>query len=388
LFTVTRARRDVGSNSTAGVVVTTRDQDGAFNRVLAADARIVFGKLYYVAGQLGGSWTRDSSGGATRSSPLWEAEYDRTGRSWGFNYKVTGIGEEFSAQSGFVPRNDIVEAHGFNRLSIYGSRGAWVEQLTIFAGPDRIWHYNGFLKNAIEGTESVDASLSLRGGWRASAHGEHHFVDFEQGDYTTYQVDQGGTLATYSPLAGVGDGFLVSGSLTTPTYQSMNATAKISRGRGAIFAEASRGYETRITGSLALRPTSSIRFTASNTYSRITRDRDGSEFARTIIPRLKLEYQPSRSLFFRVVGEYVAERQAALEDARTGDPLVVGGTPAAAEDSNRLRLDWLVSFEPTTGTVAFFGYGSSLDDASAFGFRKMQRVTDGFFVKLAYQIRR
>ncbi|MEO8139619.1 MAG: DUF5916 domain-containing protein [Gemmatimonadota bacterium] len=387
-FTVTRARRDIGSNSTAGVVVTTRDQDGAFNRVLAGDARIVFGKLYYVAGQLGGSWTRDLRGSPTRSSPLWEVEYDRTGRSWGFNYKVTGIGEDFSAQSGFVPRNDIVEAHGFNRLSFYGSRGALIEQLTVFAGPDRIWRYDGFLKHAIEGTESVDASLSMRGGWRASAHGEHHFVDFEPGDYATYEVDQGGTLSPYTPLAGVGNGFLVSASLTTPTWQSLNATAKISRGRGAIFAEASRGYETRITGSLALRPTNSIRLTASNTYSRITRDRDGSEFARTIIPRLKLEYQPIRSLFFRVVGEYVAQRQAALQDARTGDPLVVGGAPAASQESNRLRLDWLISFEPTTGTVAFFGYGSSLDDISAFEFRRMQRANDGFFVKLAYQIRR
>jgi len=388
LFTVTRARRDIGSNSTAGLVATTRDQDGAFNRVLAGDARIVFGKLYYVAAQLGGSWTRDLRGSATRGSPLWEAEYDRTGRSWGFNYKLTGIGQDFSAQSGFVPRNDVVEARAFNRVSFYGSRGALIEQFTVFAGPERIWHYDGFLKNAIEGTESGDANLSIRGGWRAGVHGEHHFVDFEPGDYTSYETSRGGTLSPYQPPAGVSDGFSFSGSVTTPTFQALNATAKLSRGRGAIFAEASRGYETRLTASLSLRPTGSIRLTASNTYSRITRDRDGSEFARTIIPRLKLEYQPSRSLFFRVVGEYVAQRRAALQDARTGDSLVVGGTPSTAQQSNRLRLDWLISFEPTTGTVAFFGYGSSLDDASPFGFRKMRRASDGFFVKLAYQFRR
>ncbi len=387
-FTVTRARRDIGSNSTAGVVVTTRDQDGAFNRVLAGDARLVFGKLYYVAAQLGGSWTRDTRTGTSRSSPLWEAEYDRTGRSWGFNYKLTGIGQDFTAQSGFVPRNDIVEAHGFNRVSFYGSRGALVEQLTVFAGPERIWHYDGFLRNSIEGVESADASLSLRGGWRASAHGEHNFVDFEAGDYTDYQVDQGGSLTPYAPPPGVSDGFSFSTGVTTPTYQKVDATAKVTRSRGAIFAEASRGYETRLSAGLSLRPTGSIRLTASSTFSRITRDRDGSEFARTIIPRLKLEYQPSRSLFFRVVGEYVAQRRAALVAAGSGAPLVVGGVAAPRQDSNRLRLDWLASFEPTTGTVAFFGYGSSLDDASAFGFRKMQRANDGFFVKLAYQLRR
>ncbi len=386
-FTVTRARRDIGSNSTGGLTLTTRDRDGAFNRVAAADVRIVFGKLYYVAGQLGGSWTRDLRGGPSLTSPLWEAEYDRTGRSWGFNYKVTGIGRDFSAQSGFVPRNDIVDAHAFNRLSFYGSRGALIEQFTVFGGAERIWHYDGFLKDAIEGTESADANLTLRGGWKVNGHGEHQFVDFEMSDYAGYQVDQGGTLVPYSPLAGVRDGFSFSTGITTPTFRAVNATAQVTRSRGAIFQEASRGYETRLTASLALRPTGSIRLSASNTYSRITRDRDGSEFARTIIPRVKLEYQPNRSLFFRVVGEYVAQRVAPLEDARTGDPLVINGAPSARDESNRLRLDWLISFEPTTGTVAFFGYGSSLDDTRPLGFRHVQRVSDGFFVKLAYQLR-
>ena len=387
-FTVTRVRRDIGANSTAGVTVTSRDQDGGFNRLVAADARFVFGKLYYVAGQLGGSWTRDNTGGGTSSSPLWEAEYDRTGRSWGFNYKLTGIGEDFEAQSGFVPRNDIVQAHGFNRLSFYGGRGALIEQFSVFGGPTRLWRYQDFLQGALEGSESVDLQFSLRGGWRASGHAEHNFTDLLPEDYASYTVDRGSGPVPYQPLSGVDDGFATSLSVTTPTWQSVNATGKVARNRGVIFAEGSRGYETRITGSLSLRPTGSIRFTASNTYSRITRARDGSEFARTIIPRLKLEYQPSRSLFFRVVGEYVSERLASLEDARTGDPLLVNGTLAGTSESDGLRVDWLASFEPSPGTVAFFGYGASLDDSNAFGFHRMKRSSDGFFVKLAYRIRR
>jgi hypothetical protein len=107
-----------------------------------------------------------------------------------------------------------------------------------------------------------------------------------------------------------------------------------------------------------------------------------------MIPRLKLEVQPNRSLFFRVIGEYVAERKAALEDARTGDPLTVDGTLAGRSESDRMRVDWLASFEPTPGTVAFFGYGASLDDSGPFTFQRVARSSDGFFVKLAYQIRR
>ncbi len=41
---------------------------------------------------------------------------------------------------------------------------------------------------------------------------------------------------------------------------------------------------------------------------------DGSEFARSTIPRLKVEYQPKRALFFRAIGEYRSERTAALVD--------------------------------------------------------------------------
>ncbi|MEO8635360.1 MAG: DUF5916 domain-containing protein [Gemmatimonadales bacterium] len=388
LHTITRVRRDIGVNSTAGLTITTRDQDGAVNRMIASDLRIVFGKLYYVAGQLGGSWTRSSRGASLRSSALWEGEFDRTGRSWGFNYKLTGIGNEFEAQSGFLQRNAIVSGRAFNRLSFYGGRGALLEALTVFAGPNRIWRYDDFITDAIEGDESIDATLTVRGGWKVSGHAEHSFVDFEPGAYGGYTVDPGTGPVAYQPLSGVDDGFEFSTGLTTPTFQTFNASARIARARGAIFPEGSRGYETRLTSSLSLRPTGSIRITGSTTWSRITRDRNGSEFARTIIPRLKLEYQPHRSLFFRVVSEYVSGRSAALEDARSGAPISVNGTATSASESNRLRVDWLASFEPSPGTVAFFGYGSSTDDSQPFKFRRLTRSSDGFFVKLAYQIRR
>lgn len=386
-FTITRLRQDVGANSTAGLVLTTRDQDGRFNRVAAADARIVFGKLYYVGAQLGGSMTRNTDSGDSQTSPIWEAEFDRTGRSWGFNYKITGIGEEFEAQSGFVPRNDIVTARAFNRFTYYGKRGAFLETASVFAGPTRFWRYDRAFGKTLEGSESLDLNVTLRGGWKPTAHAEHDFFNFEDGTYASYTVDHGSGPEAYNAPSGLSDGFALNMGLTTPTFQAMNASVKIARNRGAIFQEGSAGFETRLTGSITLRPTGTIRFIGSNTFSRITRDRDGTEFARTIIPRAQLEYQPTRSLFFRMISEYVSERRAALEDARTGDLLIVNGTPSTATASNRLRLDLLASFEPTPGTVAFLGYGAGLQEENAFKFRDLTRQTDGFFVKLAYLFR-
>ena len=263
-----------------------------------------------------------------------------------------------------------------------------MEQITIFGGPTRIWSYDGFLKDAIEGGESVESNVYLRGGWRVKGHLSHDFVDFDPGEYAGYESNRASGLSPYTPLAGVSNGFTANAGLTTPTYQSLDASVGVLRSRGPIFPEGASGYETRLTADLSLRPTGSVRVSLSETFLRLTRDRDGSEFARTIIPRLKLEFQPTRSLFFRVVGEYVAQRTAALEDARTGDPLSIDGSASVPDESNRMRVDWLVSFEPSPGTVAFFGYGASLEDTRAFGFRRVQRANDGFFVKLAYQLRK
>ncbi|HSE68477.1 MAG TPA: DUF5916 domain-containing protein [Gemmatimonadales bacterium] len=386
-FNIARVRHDVGANSTVGVTGTSKDASGTYNRVVAGDARIVFGKLYFVAGQAGGSWTRDSAGGDSRSSPILEAEFDRTGRSWGFNYKVTGIGPDFESQAGFVPRNDIVQAHAFNRFSIYGSKGAFLETANFFGGPFYTWVYGDFLqRGALEGLWRADADFTLRGGWEWNNHGEVGFTNFEHGAYNGYQVDQGGTLVTYDAPTGVDNWSLQTG-VTSPTWQKLDATLTLTRSQVPIFAEGSEGNETRVTGTLDLRPTGSVRISGSNTYSLITRRRDDSEFARTIIPRLKVEFQPTRAFFFRAVGEYVAQRRAPLEDADNGDPLVIDGQTQPFQESNGLRMDFLASFEPSPGTVAFLGYGSSLEDTQAFDFADMSRTSDGFFVKLAYQFR-
>jgi hypothetical protein len=88
-----------------------------------------------------------------------------------------------------------------------------------------------------------------------------------------------------------------------------------------------------------------------------------------------------------VIGEYRSERRAELLDPSTGDSLFVGGGAQPATEFNGFRLDLLASFEPTPGTVAFLGYGSSLESDSEFNWSRLQRVNDGFFVKLAYQVR-
>jgi hypothetical protein len=157
-------------------------------------------------------------------------------------------------------------------------------------------------------------------------------------------------------------------------------------GRAAIYQEAATGRLRVFAGEVALRPTSTVRVAATGTVLRLSR-LDGSEFAHATIPRLKVEYQPTRALFFRAIGEYRSERSAPLRDPSTGESLYVDGQPGSGSEFNGLRVDLLASFEPTPGTVAFLGYGSSLESDAEFNWSRLERVTDGFFLKLAYQIR-
>jgi hypothetical protein len=384
-FNITRLRRDFGRSSIAGATFTNRDIGDSHNRLLAGDFRYVW-SLYYTQFQYGASFTKDAAG--SRTAPIWLAEFDRTGRSWGFNYQLRGLGRGFDDQAGFVDslRSNVVHGHLFDRFTLYGARGALLENFTVFFAPERTWSYDRFgFQPALEGDELVDATFQLRGGWALNAHFQRDFVTFQDSTYADYTIGSAGG-PVYRP-AGDFSGFVWNAQVTTPTWRQFGARVHYRRGRAAIFQEGTTGRVWLLEGQMDMRPASTIRIALTGVVFRLER-LDGSEFARSTIPRLKVEYQPRRELFFRAIGEYRSDRTAALQDPATGAPLFVGGAAQPVSEFNGLRVDLLASFEPTPGTVAFFGYGSSLETDSEFNWSRLSRRNDGFFVKLAYQVRR
>jgi hypothetical protein len=385
LFNIARLRRDIGRSSQAGITFTDRTvtDSSAFNRVIAADTRIVFGRMYFFETQLGGAWTRHTD--ETRADPIWKVEVDRTGRAWGFNYALNGVGRDFESHSGFVNRRNVITARAANRLTWYGATGAWLERVTTFFSLNRLALHSG--GGFIEGSESVNTSLRLRGDWEVSGRAGRDYVELDPESFAEYEAVTSAGPRAYSPLDGVsGPSFEISAS--TPTFRRFDASAGAGAGRVTIFAEGSAGDSRSARASLALRPATSVRLNFSTTYQRILRERDGSEFARTVLPRLRAEFQPTRAFFLRAIAEYRAERRDALRDARTGEVLSIGGVESAPGQVHGMRFDLLASYQPVPGTVAFIGYGASVDDSDAFAFDRLQRANDGIFVKLAYQVRR
>ena len=142
-----------------------------------------------------------------------------------------------------------------------------------------------------------------------------------------------------------------------------------------------------------MRPTDQLRIAGTWAYEAYDRRTDGTRVQTRTVPRLRVEYQVTRQIFVRVIGEVVQIRQDSLrDDSRTNLPVYFrspSGTlaRAVAFDRSRGRLDFLFSYLPTPGTVFYFGYGNTSRADRPGGTQSLQPVRDVFFVKLSYLLR-
>ena len=394
VFNILRLRHDVGTSSTVGLTYTDRIESGDYNRVLGADGRMVWGTLWYSQLQVAGSWTRDAGGG--RAGTLWDAVLgDRSGQSLGIHLEVVGVSPAFNTASGFVNRTDYVNVFLDNRLTWDGKPGARIEQINVNFGAHPLWRYQDFwsMRGTEEGIEYVNWSATLRGGWGIFTQLRDAQQRFDPASYAGYGVDRGTDTIPFLMPTGLYHLLRAGATVATPT-RALTGSFQLNYGASPIFEEAASGRELVGQVNLTWHPTDGLRVEGSFIHDRLTRARDGSLFAVTDIPRLKAEYQLTRALFVRYVGQYVGTRQTALQDPRTGQPIVFadgagGYASAPGMMANGFRNDLLLSYRPTPGTLLFLGYGASLTEPDAFAFstERLRRLSDGFFVKASYLFR-
>jgi hypothetical protein len=388
LFGVARVRGNVARSASLGGVLTAREDGPDHSRLAGADLRLYHSRLYYVELQAARSWA--DSAGRRRDGSLLEAVWDRTGRSWGFHYSVKAVSPEFEAAAGFVNRTGIVDAGASNRLTYYGAPGALVQTAGAFISLDRLWDHARIGDGAIEHGASISPSATLRGGWQLGGSISRNYVAYEPPFYEGLTVERtaGGVTDTVPFAVPHAERGQWGGSVrvTTPTHRYFGATLSVSRGEVPIFREAAPGRSARVDAAVDVRPTAGLR--GSVQLSRLTLERaaDGSRFSRETIPRVKVEYQVSRAIFLRLVGQYAARSRAALID-RDGNPILVGGVRDAGSTANEFSMDWLFSYRPVPGTLVYFGYGSLMDEPREFRFRDLRRRQDGFFAKASYLFR-
>lgn len=396
-----RAREDLGGGNSVGLVYTDRTDGAGFNRVGALDARVLLGGAWDLTVQGGASATRDSASTPVRWGPVWRGALAHSGRHFSLTVTSRGYGEHFESSSGFIARTNYAITTAVPSYTITGAPGSWFESFNANVYLAAVWEqFQNFTAGQAPDTRQADfaTGLTLRGGWQLGFAWSIESFGYPAFLYTNYRVERvRGALVDTIPFTGTPHlpNRDVAGSIQTPSFQTFSLVSSLLLGRDDdnFFEWASAHL---IIGNLDLiwRPTARLRSELIYDHQQVIRPSDGSTVSLVRIPRLKVEYQLSRPIFFRVIGQYTSNHTDALrDDSRTNgailirDPVTGALTRTTASTVNTFRLDWLFSYHPTPGTVAYAGYGSSLTEPTPFQFRGLTRTTDGFFAKLSYLFR-
>ena len=396
LFNILRAQKDFGASSRLGVAYTDVEDGADYNRVADIDTRLVWDKIYSVQAQVAESFDRTAD--RFTNAPMWYARVDRAGRDLQLRFLTNAYGDDFVTRSGFVSRAGIGHMNGNARYVFYGEKGALVESFAPSVSLDGTWTYDNFVRAGDVQDLKWNFGLTgaLRGGWQLNAALLVETFGYDSTLYTTYRIQApkpGGAGLDTLPFTGTPHlpNFDYSLNLSTPILKYYDANLSVIWGKDENFYEWSNANVDIGTFTLNVRPTEQFRVNFIYKEARYVRRTDGSTVDVLRVPRLKLEYQLTRSFYVRYVGQYSALHTDSLrDDSRTNLPILLCTTScarAAAVNDNSFRSDFLFAYQPVPGTVFFLGYGATQVENDPFSFRALQRTTDGLFVKLSYLFR-
>ena len=369
IYNLLRLQRDLGAQSRLGVVYTDRIVGSNYNRVAGVDGRLLFGQANTLQLQLAGSRTR--SGGVTTTAPLWFARFVRNGRTFGFRAQANASDPDFRAQSGFFSRPGLSHANLDPRVTLYGKAGSFVESVTGDVNFDGLYRYDQFFTSAGMQEEKihVNTNVRLRGGWTAGASVLMEQFGYPAEVYEDYRIELPRAGGGADTVAFVGRPAIPNRDyvlqIETPEFSQFSANAFILWGNDENFLEWASGDIQLFNAGVDWRPTDQLRFNGTYQLQRVGRRSDGSTVNVQHIPRLKVEYQLSRPIFLRLVGEYTSERQDDLRDhTRTEAPLLIFDPEvgdfvrATAFKRESFRGDLLFSTSRTRGRCSSRGTGA------------------------------
>jgi uncharacterized protein DUF5916 len=395
LYNLLRIQRDVGSQSRLGLVYTDKVVGRDYNRVAGVDTRLVGGEIYSAQLQVAGSRTR--VGGVTETGPLWSSRLARNGRTFGARYTFAGVANDFRAASGFIQRAGIVHTNLDHSITAYGKQGSWFESFTGDVALDGTWEYQKFVNG--EGIQDkklhFNTNTRFGGGWQFGASVLTESFGYPADLYSDYALEVPAGAGGLDTIPFTGQPTIPNLdyvlSLDSPEFSHFSGNIFFLWGHDENFYEWASADITWLDLVLDWRPTDQLRVNGEYHLQFVGRRTDGSTVSIWRSPRVKIEYQLSRPIFLRVVGEYTTERRDSLRDeSRTNAPILVFDPATNLYTRTRpfghrsFRGDFLFSYQPTPGTVLFAGYGSTLRDPTEMGQSTLQRAEDGFFLKLSY----
>lgn len=396
-----RAKADIGASSTIGAAYTDRTVGSAdFNRVAATDARLQIAGRYTINLMGARSFTNSEDLTDRVDGTMLNAKVERAGRAFSWNAEFEDTEADFQPGSGFFQRIGTAQANAQMQFNWFGERGALLQSISPSVQARGYWDHDRFWDGEAmeEGQVEVNSRFGFKNNITFWGNVKLQMFEYQPEQYEGLLVaQQDGSLTPFRPDQGAFDQlFSYTTGLWVNKWQKVRGNVRLTWSETPIF---DRGFGVAVetansfsgNASLNLYPTRSLGAEVGVTYSRLTRARDGVQHSEAIIPRLQTQYQFSRALFLRGIFEYGSQTSLDRFDPATGQPLVTCDetecTMRAGSEGHDFRVEGLVGYEPSPGTVFFLGYTREMEDATAFGFQNVRPTRDGFFVKLSYRFR-
>src|SRR5437667_3224232 len=359
LLNAVRLRRNIGGQNLLGIVYTDRVDGSSFNRVAAADGRVLLGHEWDLTVQSGASATRDAAAAPVRWAPMWKAVLIRSGRHFGLNVQTYGVHGDFQASSGFLASSGFISTSAIPSITLIGRPSSLLESFNanVYLA-HRINDWGRPTASASHDDRQADFSFgfTLKGGWQLGTGISVEEFGYPASFFANYWIERRGG-AGVDTVAFTGQPHIpnldLGANIATPRFQNLSLAAFVLIGHDENFLEWASGRVILSTIDMLWRPTDRIRTELIYDHQQVNRRTDGSLVALTRVPRLKVEYQLSRAVFLRFVGQYRSNQVDSLrDDSRTNDPILLRDpvtgqfTRSAAAGSNVFRVDARCSYRP------------------------------------------
>jgi hypothetical protein len=354
ISTVLRYRRDIGSSSTLGVLVTDREGDDYFNRLVGMDGLLRLGKSDTIRFQGLYSTSRYPDAVALEYGVKSEnvdgyaldLSYRRDARNYAWRVLYCDISSDFRADLGFVPQVDYRKSGIGGGYTIWGKKDSFFTKVSFSGDLEQIYDHDGQLlqreaKISTRMEMPMQSILMLSGGARRKVYNQ---INFDQNFFTSR--------------------FIVrpTGKLNINVLLQYQDEIDFDHSRPGTYFLVEPAIQYNLGKHLA----------ADIMYSYGKLNVDSGRLFSTQIFQGRLVYHFTKHIFIRAITQYYdVNRNSALYSFPV-DP-----------KSDRLFTQFLFSYKLNPRTVLFLGYS---DNSTAHPAIDLTRLNRTVFLKIGYAL--